>query len=319
MSSAVDSFALILTPINPLLELDVEIVDDIYMSKATDAEIEMIRPNAPTPSNLYARALYEADIYVPSTGGLGFAYIKKPNWKYFVLRFRFDDQLWHDFVKILCIAKKDLHIGPGFMYPNPPNFPGPEFGRFGYSVPICENYWGYLMRSSKLPVVTINEADINEYHDLYCLYKKQIEEFPWLKYTLNMFYDLNGVPTHHRLYSLGLFTVLEALITHAPGERETGDSVSRQLSTKMPLLEQRIDISLDQTTFGNAMTSKNLWSKLYKFRSKLAHGGNLDFASGDLAALKSSDAANEFLRILLKALIRGALKEPRLYQDLKEC
>ena len=313
---AVDAFSFILTPINLSVELDVEITDAIYISRATDTEAEMLRAYVLSSPNLYARALYESNLSALGARESTLTYLDRSDWRYFVLRFCFEDQMWDDLTRILHIAKKDLRVGPGFHYPTP-DLPG--IGKFKYLPPTYETYWMHLRWLPKPLTVNINEDEINEYRDLYGLYKQHAKKFPWLDHTLQMFCDLDGIPSHDRLYSLGLFTVLEALITHPPGERETGDSVSRQLRTKMLLLEHRIDIRLDQTVFGGEITQKNLWGKLYKFRSKIAHGGNLDFASGDLAALRSIDTINEFLRITIKALIRGALNEPRLYQDLKEC
>ena len=71
--------------------------------------------------------------------------------------------------------------------------------------------------------------------------------------------------------------------------------------------------------FTDVMSPKTLWGKLYKVRSSLAHGGTPNFSSGDSKTLKDNDAVNLSMRDTPKMLIRGALREPQLYEDLKNC
>jgi hypothetical protein len=61
-----------------------------------------------------------------------------------------------------------------------------------------------------------------------------------------------------------------------------------------------------------------VWTALYKYRSSLAHGGNLDFQN-DLQVLKTEEVAEDFLKLVVRGLIRHCLKEPYLYRDLRAC
>jgi hypothetical protein len=58
---------------------------------------------------------------------------------------------------------------------------------------------------------------------------------------------------------------------------------------------------------------------MYSFRSAVAHGGLPDFSKGNLAVLHSEGAAIQFLREVVRSLIRGAFVEPDFYRDLKIC
>lgn len=314
MSNVTDSFAFILTPIKPEIELDIEIIDGVYLSKATEDEITKIKSYIASYGPSLKRTYYEAEAGRSGSGGLVFRYLPPSEWRYFVLRFNYNPLSWNDLAKVLGISKEELHLGKGFTVS------GEYPGEFYKNAPTDYNYWDRLMHRAEPPQIAIIGVDeIAEYSKLYSLYKESTKSFPWLENVLEMFRDLEGIPVFDRLYSVGLFITLEALITHAPGERETGDSISRQLTSKMRLLEHRVDGPFDQSMFISAMSPETLWKKLYKFRSSLAHGGTPDFSSKDLKALQNRDAVNLFMRDTLKALIRGALKEPQLYEDLKNC
>jgi hypothetical protein len=71
----------------------------------------------------------------------------------------------------------------------------------------------------------------------------------------------------------------------------------------------------DYGVFGNADQGK-IWSKLYAYRSCIAHGGNADFQS-TLQILKTADTSKTFLETSVKRLVRHALVEPELVLDLR--
>jgi hypothetical protein len=85
----------------------------------------------------------------------------------------------------------------------------------------------------------------------------------------------------------------------------------------MALLNNRISRPLDYTAFGGA-AADTVWTRLYKYRSLIAHGGQAEIAR-DLALLQSPRQAHDFLRTALKAVARQALAEPRLVADLRDC
>lgn len=63
------------------------------------------------------------------------------------------------------------------------------------------------------------------------------------------------------------------------------------------------------------MNSKKLWSKLYALRSNIAHGNNYEIDS----SLKNFERVNEFLDLVAVKLLRFALYNQVLVEDLKKC
>ncbi len=69
--------------------------------------------------------------------------------------------------------------------------------------------------------------------------------------------------------------------------------------------------------FGGA-NPDTVWSKMYTYRSRVAHGGDATF-SGELETLRSHEVALQLITEAVKAVIRSVLTEPRLVLDLREC
>jgi hypothetical protein len=115
------------------------------------------------------------------------------------------------------------------------------------------------------------------------------------------------------LYVLGLFAIIESLLTHDP---EGGyDSLGHQIKNKIPLIAKRMEKPIEYMAFGASDIAK-IWSKLYAYRSAIAHGGDADFKNS-LKILKSADAAKLFLESAVKRLLRYAMFEPELVCDLR--
>jgi len=117
---------------------------------------------------------------------------------------------------------------------------------------------------------------------------------------------------------LGLFAIIEMLITHNPRLEDRGDSITHQMKSKMPLLSRRFDRPLPLSEYFGDTGSEKIWSSLYSYRSSLAHGGVPNFGK-DHRALVSKENADKFLLVTVKSLIRHALREPHLYSDLRAC
>jgi hypothetical protein len=129
--------------------------------------------------------------------------------------------------------------------------------------------------------------------------------------------DLKTLPQHSSLRFLGYFALLESLLTHPPKPTDPYESITRQVKQKIALLDSRWTPKLDYTPFGGE-TPDALWSKMYAYRSHLAHGGKIDF-QGKLAALRSPQHALRLLKDAVKAVARHALIEAQLLVDLRKC
>ena len=142
--------------------------------------------------------------------------------------------------------------------------------------------------------------------------------FPEIPRALGMLDQLSMLPAHSEFHVLGLFAIIEMLITHNPKLEDRGDSITHQMKSKIPLLSRRFDEPIDYSFFFSGVSVEKIWSAMYKYRSAVAHGGIPDF-QGDLQVLKNSDHANNFLKSVVKAIIRHSIKEPYLYKDLRGC
>jgi hypothetical protein len=117
------------------------------------------------------------------------------------------------------------------------------------------------------------------------------------------------------MYCLGLFAVIESLITHNP--HGDYDSLTHQVSTKIPLLERMFRKPLDyQSVDSSGTSSAKIWKKLYGYRSALAHGGD------EAKALKPLGGDRGLVRdFALKAALElayVAVHNPVFLADLKE-
>jgi hypothetical protein len=145
------------------------------------------------------------------------------------------------------------------------------------------------------------------------------EEYPEIARALRLLDALKGLPHGSEFEVLGLFAIVEMLITHNPKLEDSGDSLTHQMRGKLPLLSKRFRRPLDYTCFGENVQDDKIWARLYGFRSVVAHGGEPDFTRGDMALLKSRGDAVSFVRGAVRALVRHSFKEPQLYRDLKDC
>lgn len=171
-----------------------------------------------------------------------------------------------------------------------------------------------------MPVSHIGKEDlldIAEVYQSYITFDK--EAFPEITRAMNMFDSLSFLQKNSTFHVLGLFAIIEMLITHNPKLEDRGDSITHQMQSKIPLLSRRFQEKLDYPFYFQDGSEKKVWSALYKYRSAMAHGGVSDFASSELRILKDANNADAFLREVVKRLLRHSLKEPQLYRDLRNC
>jgi hypothetical protein len=129
--------------------------------------------------------------------------------------------------------------------------------------------------------------------------------------------DLKSLPQTSPLRFLGYFAILEALLTHLPNPADPYESITRQVRSKVALLDNRWTPRLDYRPFGKHKPDK-VWTKMYAYRSILAHGGKPDFKN-ELAMLGNPEQALSLIKETVKAALRFALIEPQLMVDLQNC
>ena len=139
-----------------------------------------------------------------------------------------------------------------------------------------------------------------------------------LKRHIEALRHLKALGRDSRLRFLGYFAVLEALLTHAPDPKDPYDSITRQVKKKIALLNNQWPDSLDYTPFAGIPPDK-LWTRMYSYRSAIAHGDEPNLSSGELTVLKNHETALRLLVNTVKAVMRYALDEPLLLRDLRDC
>jgi hypothetical protein len=161
------------------------------------------------------------------------------------------------------------------------------------------------------------DGDGLKVNDIY----KQLENFDHkildLKTVIKLLMELKDLPAFSPLQILGYFAILESVLTHQPNPEDRYDSITRQITQKLALLNKRWSPALDYAPFGES-THDKIWSRMYGYRSAIAHGATPDFKS-KLAALGSAENANFLIRDAVKKTIRQALIEPQLLADLHNC
>jgi hypothetical protein len=143
----------------------------------------------------------------------------------------------------------------------------------------------------------------------------------FIKRAIQEFADLKRVSARMPIYVVGLFSIVEMLLT-TQQEKTTENSLSHQLREKLTLFGNRFTEPLVLTNYfpkAGAITFRSFVSKLYSYRGKIAHGSEIDFDRGELQALESHKAVCEFLRAVVRKLILQAVQEPDLFRDLKSC
>lgn len=144
--------------------------------------------------------------------------------------------------------------------------------------------------------------------------------YQFVKKAIQDFADLKRVLARMPIYVVGLFSIIEMLLT-TQQDKTTENSLSHQLKEKLTLLGNRFADPLvlkDHLPLTEGMDFKKVISKLYAYRSKVAHGSTLDF-TGELKVLESHKAVCRFLRAVVRKLILQAVYEPALFRDLKSC
>jgi hypothetical protein len=236
---------------------------------------------------------------------------EKEDWLYSVVKFKSEPNTLespskelHDLGLAALIGEKDFPILHNFY----------SRLKFGWgnnleAIAHLENIFldddVYLWTKSDLLQLKKNYNDVQKVKD----------NFVDIYHSLNLYSSLPKLAGYNELICLGLFSTIESVLTHNP--KSGTDSIGHQIRSKIKLLSNRFDKAIDYSKF-ESIPVDTLWKKLYDFRSRIAHGGKINFDK-EFKILISSYDVQIFLNTFLRTLLRNALVEPQLYIDLKEC
>lgn len=165
--------------------------------------------------------------------------------------------------------------------------------------------------------VDISKSEIDQIREIHLSLQRCDDSLIKISPILRQIHDLKSLPHDSPLRFLGYFAIVESLLTHAPKLTDPYDSITRQVKKKLALLDHRWTPKIDYTPFGETRPDA-VWTKLYSYRSAVAHGSEPRFDS-ELSVLVDREACLKIVKETTKAVIRQALIEPQLLVDLRAC
>ena len=314
------SFVFVLNPIDVSGELPIEVAPRHFFQKANTEHIKKIKELM----NLCRTSLqlsllpplYEADyIKVPGTkpgSGLKWEPLSPDRWRYWVIVFDGPNAELEYIGYAASLLCNDLELGFTVMGANIITC-GEAILWHGQS--LFSFFENQAMGKS---AVSITVDELREIPENYDLIKNISPDHEHITRAFRKFRDLKSLPRSSELVTIGLFSIIESLVTHCPKLTESADSLMHQISTKIPLLSKLFRRKLDYLDYFDDAKEENIWKKLYEYRSRIVHGENSDL-SGTLQVLKDRKTVHEFLKETTKLLLLLALREPTLLTDLKKC
>jgi hypothetical protein len=282
------------------------------LRKATQAEVLAIKEVLTKLAAITNWFRWEADPVKEGTK-TSWPRIAEDRWRYFVITFEGSNATAAEIKRTLCIAPSELKIGFTLMRRAFPSKITPTLVYHGARLFTQ----AHAAANGHLPFLDITNSDVEAISALHYRIRAYDQTTININRLMDQVLDLDALPYESPLTFLGYFAILESVLTHNPKPTDTIDSITRQVKQKVLLLNNRWQPRLDYSQFG-ASKPDAVWSKMYSYRSCLAHGGMPDF-KGDLQLLGDRDGALNLLKQAVKGVLRQALIEPQLILDLRNC
>lgn len=237
--------------------------------------------------------------------------LPREKWRYWIIEFDSEQNQIQNLQLAASLLQNDLEIGLTKLV-------NPSRGevRISWNPGNLSSHISYLW--GRRPVLKLTSHDLAEIGQNYRLIMTTGTKFNHIIRALERFDSLRSLPRHDDMFVIGLFSVIESIVTHAPKLTESGDSLAHQIKTKIPLLRKRFQRPLEYGEYFEPCDEPKIWSKLYEYRSRIVHGGTIEI-EGDLRVLVHRLHIVPFLRETAKLVLLAALKEPELVNDLKQC
>jgi hypothetical protein len=243
--------------------------------------------------------------------------LQPENWRYWVIAIEGHYNQIEPLKRATSLLKNDLELGITFFRDF---LPTSSTGGFAYGFDWSSLVSYYLQNApGPQPVVTLSRAELDEIQRNHALITSALPQYEHIEKSFERFRVLKSLPRESELTVIGLFSIIESLISHAPDPKDPNDSLTRQIREKMKLVSKRFDRSLDYGAyFDPSAKDETIWTKLYTYRSRIVHGSHTEF-NGDLHVLRNKESTLAFLKETVKLLLLLSLKEPVLLTDLKAC
>lgn len=301
-------------------EFPIELAPGSFLNRATDEQQKRLKEALSsivgTSNWLRPESWYECETIHEQNPGGGSSHqepLPESEWRYYVVSTP-DNGLTNINLQLASnISEVPLDLTGLCFYLN---------GGQGWNPGILQNHFQIF---PMLPARRINIEALSDVTEVYGSFMGITggvtgnTDFPEIQRAMQLYDSLRQLPRHSEFHVLGLFAIIEMLITHNPKLEDRGDSITHQMQSKIPLLSRRFKRALDFQSFFPNGSEKKVWTAMYGYRSAVAHGGVPDFQSADLRILKDSETSLAFLRAAVRALLRHSLIEPQLYRDLRSC
>jgi len=312
MANRWEGFSMVLDSLDVSAELPFEITKDYWLRKAEIQEIERIKEELSKYNE--ALYLYEYEVVRLDEQRIQGNPLLPDKWKYYVISFSGSNEKLRDIEYAANLLKN--YISLGFIFFNPND----RLGR-GTAYDLAQISTFFVEHHVRLePSKSITQVDLREItrnYDLINSLNKNL--YPNIPKAISDFHQTKIISKRSGLKVLSYFSIIECLVTHNPSPGDRTDSLTRQITAKMSLLNKRFETALQyKTYFPSFSDSNNIWKKLYDYRSRVAHGVETDFVH-EYKAFGSSDNILTFLKEAIKQLQLTALKEPELLADLQNC
>ena len=301
------SYAVITTPLEVKCKLPFELIPGHTLDKASNKQVEDIKKWL---NEFGDKRLQDSLEYYTPENSVERCRLDPDKWRYFVVNYDETNQrLINELRPVAGIASVELPMWLTIVHSEATH--GSALDPVAFS--LMEN----SLCSFQSPRI-IDEQILLQIKTTHTNYVALASEYTEVKRAIKMYQELKHISEHSDLRVLAMFAIIELVLTHNPDAKIEGESLTRQISTKMPLLMKKYDVPLDASAFHMENTEK-LWKTLYTYRSKVAHGSVVQFEKGELRNLSDRDAVLKFLGDATRALLRYALAEPEFISDLKKC
>ena len=312
------SFVFVLNPIDVSGSLPIEIAPRHFFQRPDADQIRQIKKLLKLcttfPYGIFSRPPYETDIVkVPGekahSYSLKYETLPPDKWRYWVISFEGTNAELLHVASAASVLRNDLELGFTVFGKN--SVSGAGYGWHAQSL-----FSFFESEVADETAVLVTEEELREIPENYDLIKKISPDHEHITRAFRKFRDLKSLPRSSELVTIGLFSIIESLVTHSPKHSE--DSLTHQIKTKIPLLSKRFQRNLDYVEHFGEIKEENVWHKLYGYRSLIVHGEHSNL-SGTLKVLKDRKTVITFLKETTKLLLLLSLQEPTLLTDLKKC
>ncbi len=314
-----ESFVFMLSPIDYDGNSPIEVTPNHIFRKADAKETgttkHLLSSLLPPPNGAYIS--YEnTRMVIEEANSIQYIPVKlaQKDWRYWIITFEGNGSSIPDLEIAAALLKDELEFGFS-IYGTRSELGSGENGGFGWNPLSLATFFQYEIFKPSIKLCT---EDIREIGKNHTLIKSVSAEHQHIRRSLNRYSSLKSLARGSEMTVIGLFSIIESLITHKPKLTESSNSLNHQIKTKIPLLRKRFDRKIDYNNFFAPAGEDTIWEKLYAFRSEIVHGEQAIIDS-KLQILKSRENVVNFLHEATKLLLLLALKEPVLLNDLKEC